>query len=105
MDHERMGDKSRRRCGSASRGWMCVLAAGLLVLAAGGEARAHPVPRRQHDRTITVRPTPAALVVDYRLDVDEYTVVYVDLPALVDVAELARLPSPEHFYDTFTRVY
>ena len=32
---------------------------------------AHPVPNENHDRTIVVRLTPDAVVVDYRLEVDE----------------------------------
>ena len=33
---------------------------------------AHPVPRDNHDRTLVVRLTPDAVVVDYRLEVDEF---------------------------------
>src|SRR3954469_1535055 len=32
---------------------------------------AHPVPRDNHDRTLVVYLTPAAVLVDYRLEVDE----------------------------------
>src|SRR5262245_48558206 len=51
---------------------------------------AHPVPRRQHDRTIVVRlggdPQTGrmAVTVDYRLEVAEATVVFDDLPAVKD---------------------
>jgi ABC-type nickel/cobalt efflux system permease component RcnA len=41
-----------------------------LIMAA--VAPAHPVPRDNHDRTLVVRLTPEAVVVDYRLEVDEY---------------------------------
>jgi nickel/cobalt exporter len=69
------------------------------------EAGAHPVPRRQHDRTISVRLSRGAVTVDYRLDVDEFTVVFVDLPAVLDSAELARLTTPAEFYEAFSRHY
>src|SRR5262249_46973443 len=39
----------------------------------------HPVPKDNHDRTILVRLTPEAVVVDYRLELDEYRAVR-DLP-------------------------
>ena len=32
---------------------------------------AHPVPKDNRDRTLIVRPTPAALVVELRLEIDE----------------------------------
>jgi ABC-type nickel/cobalt efflux system permease component RcnA len=71
----------------------------------GPAAQAHPVPRRIHDRTVAVRLTADAAVVDYRLDVDEFTVVYVDLPAVIEKEELARLSTPAEFYDAFARLY
>jgi nickel/cobalt transporter (NicO) family protein len=78
----------------------------LVVLATFvNEARAHPVPRRQHDRTILVRLSRDAVTVDYRLDIDEFTVVFVDLPAVLDSAELARLATPAEFYEAFSRNY
>jgi ABC-type nickel/cobalt efflux system permease component RcnA len=66
---------------------------------------AHPVPRRCHDRTITVRITPVAILVDYRLDVDEFTVVFDDLPALGDQVDLTKLHKPQEFYEAFARSY
>jgi ABC-type nickel/cobalt efflux system permease component RcnA len=66
---------------------------------------AHPVPRRCHDRTILVRLGPDAIVVDYRLEVDEFTVVFDDLPALGDQVDLTKLRKPQDFYDSFTRSY
>jgi ABC-type nickel/cobalt efflux system permease component RcnA len=68
-------------------------------------ARAHPVPRNSHDRVVIVRLTPDALVVDYHLEIDEWTVVFKDVPALLDKDELAKLKTPKEFYDTFTRQY
>jgi hypothetical protein len=52
---------------------------------------AHPVPRRRHDRTISVRLGPDAILVHYRLEVDEFTVVFDDLPALGDRLDLTKL--------------
>jgi ABC-type nickel/cobalt efflux system permease component RcnA len=68
-------------------------------------AQGHPVPRKLHDRTIAVMLTASGIVVDYRLEVDEFTVVFVDVPAVLERAELARLSSPREFYDSFTRLY
>jgi hypothetical protein len=66
---------------------------------------AHPVPRKSHDRTVVVRVTPTCIVVDYRLEIDEWTVVYVDLPALDDKVDITKLKKPEQFYDAFTKCY
>lgn len=66
---------------------------------------AHPVPRRCHDRTITVRLAPDAILVNYRLEVDEFTVVFDDLPALGDQVDLTRLHKPQEFYEAFARSY
>jgi hypothetical protein len=60
---------------------------------------AHPVPRRAHDRTITVTLALAdekkhvAVSVAYRLEVDEATVVLDDLPALGQKIDLRRAPN------------
>jgi ABC-type nickel/cobalt efflux system permease component RcnA len=63
------------------------------------------VPRRAHDRTILVKLGPDNVVVEYRLEVDEFTVVYDDLPAFSDQIDLTRLTKPDEFYDAFTRCY
>jgi ABC-type nickel/cobalt efflux system permease component RcnA len=84
-----------------------------LLLGLAGLSRpcqAHPVPRRTHDRTIVVHLgcTPdgqVAVQVDYRLEVDEFTVVFDDLPALDYKADLSKLRKPDEFYDTYTRCY
>jgi nickel/cobalt transporter (NicO) family protein len=58
----------------------CHLVIALLALVAlTPAARAHPIPRDNHDRTIVVRLTPEAVVVDYRLEVDELRAVE-DMP-------------------------
>lgn len=66
---------------------------------------AHPVPRRTHDRTLIIRLTQDALVVEYRLEVDPFTVVYEDLPAFDDKVDLAQFTKPADFYEAYTRVY
>jgi nickel/cobalt exporter len=50
---------------------------------------AHPVPKQNHDRTIEVRLTPRAVVVKYRLEIDEYRAVQ-DL----EKEEIARIRNP-----------
>jgi nickel/cobalt transporter (NicO) family protein len=65
----------------------------------------HPVPRRAHDRTIIVRLGPDKVTVDYRLEVDEFTVVFEDLPAFSDQIDLTRLSKPDEFYEAFVRCY
>jgi ABC-type nickel/cobalt efflux system permease component RcnA len=84
--------------------WLIFLALGLLALlpAAGS---AHPVPRRCHDRTILVTLKPGQVVVRYQLDVDTFTVVYDDLPAVDDQVDLTKLKKPDDFYAAFTRAY
>src|SRR5262245_15003488 len=77
----------------------------LALLFANTPAHAHPVPRRQHDRTIVVKLTPKAVLVEYRLEVDEFTVVFDDLPAAASSEDLAKLSKPVDFYDAFTRYY
>jgi ABC-type nickel/cobalt efflux system permease component RcnA len=85
------------------------LAAFLASLVALATVEAHPIPRRNHDRTITVRlhrdNDQLRVRVEYRLEVDEFTVVYVDLPALDDKVDLKQLHSPSEFYEAFTRSY
>jgi ABC-type nickel/cobalt efflux system permease component RcnA len=49
--------------------------------------------------------TTLRVVANYRLDVDEFTVVYEDLPALVDRAALRELRKPADFYEAFLKYY
>src|SRR5581483_660752 len=79
--------------------WLLVATVGLFPVA----ALAHPVPTKTHLRTIDVSLRPTELCVHYRLEVDEWTVVYVDLPALLDAGELRALTKPSEFYDTYQR--
>ena len=50
--------------------WLTI--SSLILLVATRPTCAHPVPRDNHDRTLVVRLTPEAVVVDYRLEVDEF---------------------------------
>jgi ABC-type nickel/cobalt efflux system permease component RcnA len=77
----------------------------VLFVVSSSALHAHPVPRRSHDRTILVHLGTEAIVVDYRLEVDEFTVVFDDLPALGDQVDLTKLRKPQEFYDAFTRCY
>src|SRR5262249_9791672 len=76
----------------------------LALVSLAVEASAHPVPRLSHDRVITIHLAPDAVRVDYHLELDEFTAVYNDLPAVLDKAELNKLSGRE-FYDAFTRAY
>jgi ABC-type nickel/cobalt efflux system permease component RcnA len=88
---------------SASR--LSVLILILISALRASPASAHPVPRRAHDRTIVVRLGRDKVIINYRLEVDEFTVVYDDLPAFSDQIDLTRLTKPDEFYDAFTRCY
>jgi ABC-type nickel/cobalt efflux system permease component RcnA len=81
-----------------------LLLIGLVLLAEAG-AEAHPVPRLTHDRTIVVRLTHEGVVVDYRLEIDDWTIVFLDLPAVDDKVDLKKLRKPQDFYEAFTRCY
>jgi hypothetical protein len=58
------------------------------------------VPRDNHDRTVVVRLTPEAVVVDYRLEVDE-TRAAQDLPR----SQYAGVASRKDFYAVFSRYF
>ena len=95
------------RLRSASR-----LTALVLILAFPAAGSAHPVPRNHHDRTIAVHliPDPArdqvVVIVNYRLEVDELTVVLDDMQPFKDDVDLAGFRNkPDAFYSEFTRLY
>lgn len=71
----------------------------VLVLPAPG-VWAHPVPRENHDRTIVVRLTPDAVVVDYRLELDEFRAT-LDMPR----DALGGFSNREEFCAVFTRYH
>jgi ABC-type nickel/cobalt efflux system permease component RcnA len=75
-------------------------------------ARAHPVPRSSHDRTIVVRIQPSAkpdhlaIRVDYRLEVDEATVLLEDMHPYRDEVDFTKYRNkPLAFYAEYARIY
>jgi ABC-type nickel/cobalt efflux system permease component RcnA len=83
-----------------------------LVLFVPAPVRAHPVPRSNHDRTIVVRLSWDAKVdrfvvfVDYRLEVDESTVLLDDMGPFSDQVDPAKFANKrKEFYAEFTRLY
>jgi ABC-type nickel/cobalt efflux system permease component RcnA len=78
----------------------------LIAVATGlcpGIASAHPVPKREHLRAIELRLRPDELCVQYVLEVDEWTAVFLDMPALFAEAELRTMTKPSQFYDAYLR--
>jgi ABC-type nickel/cobalt efflux system permease component RcnA len=75
-----------------------VAIATLLLLVA--LVHAHPVPANNHDRYLLVRLTPAAVVVDYRLEVDE-TRAALDLPP----SELAKVGPGSDWRQLFCKYF
>jgi len=78
-----------------------LLALGVLAAAAPA-ARAHPIPRGSHDRTVTVRLARDAVVVEYGLDLDLYTLIYTDLP---EQAGQNLFTQESEFCEAFERIY
>ncbi len=78
-----------------------VFVGGLLALSSG---HAHPVPKQTHDRTVVVTIRPDAIVVEYRLELDEWTAVN-DLVAVLPKDRIADLAKPADVYAAFTRAY
>ena len=73
----------------------------LLLCFAGSPALcAHPLPQKVYDRTIAVRLTDTAVVVDYHLEVDALT-ASTDLPDLVTRDKLADITTPEAVFKGF----
>lgn len=57
-----------------------------------------------HDRVIVVRLRPDGVVVDYHLEVDDWTLVFVDLAAFSDKVDRGKL-GPTEAYEAFGRLY
>jgi ABC-type nickel/cobalt efflux system permease component RcnA len=90
--------------------WMAKhLAVALVLWAACSAAQAHPVPKRVHDRTISVRlsadSTQVDVTVAYRLEADPFTIIFDDLPAVAEQVDLKKLRQPLEFYRAFTESY
>ena len=78
----------------------------------GSSAFAHPVPRGQHDRTIVVHLQPdlankeVVVRVDYRLEVDELTVILDDMPKAPEQVRFELYKDKRmEFFGEFTRIY
>lgn len=65
---------------------------------------AHPYPDSGYHRSINVLLLPDKVQVTYRLEVDA-AVVFLDVPALAEPAELPRITKKKDFYGIFTRCY
>src|SRR5438094_6576002 len=82
----------------------------LLALAAP-RADAHPVPKDHHDRTIVVHLNPTKenkvqVVVDYRLEVDELTILLDDMRPYRDEVDRRLFKNrPLAYYGEFMRIY
>jgi nickel/cobalt exporter len=72
----------------------------LLPLLVAPTLVAHPVPKSNHDRSIVVRVTATALVVDYRLETDEANVAF-ELPR----SEAAGIKSREELLEAYSRSF
>src|SRR5712691_10020734 len=88
--------------------WLCIIAFACLAVPAG----AHPVPKNNHDRTIVVRlqksakPNHLTVRVEYRLEVDETTVLLDDMKPFWDEVDFVRYKNkPLEYYAEFTRIY
>jgi nickel/cobalt exporter len=87
--------------------WRYPILSILWVLVEAGLSHAHPVARDNHDRTIVVhlQQDPESqrwlVLVNYRLEVDEFTVVFKDLKEFRDEID----PKSKDPYATFTRIY
>ena len=74
-------------------------------------ARAHPVPKNNHDRTIVVRlrpgPTAEQIVVrvDYRLEVDPTTVILDDMRPFRDEIDITQFKDRLDYFKEFTKKY
>jgi ABC-type nickel/cobalt efflux system permease component RcnA len=75
-------------------------------------ARAHPVPKNNHDRTIAVhlqksdKPNHLSIRVDFCLEVDETTVLLRDMEPFQDEVDYADYKNkPLEYYAEFTRIY
>lgn len=89
-----------------------VLLAALMALALAAPAAAHPVPKDSHDRTIVVRlgagsrPDEIVVLVEYRLEVDEFTVLLDDMKPFADEVDYAAYRGrPLDYYAEFVKRY
>src|SRR5947209_20589535 len=103
------------QCGRADSSVALRIAGALLLSAcflfSNSTVCAHPIPRENHDRTIIIRlggEPPSGEVevsVQYRLEVDDLTVVTQDLQGLADKFDVGRVHPTDELYDAFTPGY
>jgi hypothetical protein len=66
-------------------------------------AAAHPVPSQAHDCTVEIRLGEKAVVINYRLEIDETTAV-LDLSKELSTEEVRKLDTPRACYEALLRV-
>ena len=88
--------------------WLSIVA----LICGCAVVRAHPVARSNHDRTIKVhleksdKPNHLKIRVEYRLEVDETTVLLEDMRDFKDEADFANYRGkPLEYYAEFMRIY
>src|SRR5262249_10352286 len=64
-----------------------------------------PIPKGTHNRTVEVRLNREAVVVTYRLDVNPWTAIFEDLPALAEGGKFAKLVEDKEFYAAITELF
>src|SRR5262245_6710488 len=89
--------------------WICI---SLAIFGCTTSLRAHPVPKSNHDRTITVRleksakPDHIGIRIDYRLEVDETTVLLEDMLPFKDEVDFVKYRGkPLEYYREYMRIY
>ena len=92
-----------RACGPWSFGFGHSLVIGLWSLViAPGLAEAHPVPRSEHDRNVTVTWRADGIFIKYRLEIDEYTLLTTVARWLADQPGDTRTPiGPKEIADAY----
>ena len=72
----------------------------VVILSFVSSVHAHPVPKTNRDRTLVVHVTATALVIDYRLEIDEGSI-----PNELTAAEQARVSTRNDLLRTFTQSF
>jgi nickel/cobalt exporter len=82
----------------------CILLLGTQHPAIRSAAIAHPIPSRSYDRTVVVRVSAAAVIVDYQLELDDFTVLF-DVTAASGPEEASNLRGAGTVRTAFGRRY
>src|SRR5262249_13859718 len=80
--------------------WLLTLVSAVLCAT---PTAAHPVPRRAPHPPPSVPRRATGGAAQVRLEVDEWTVVFVDLPAFLEPSEMKRLTKPAEFYQAYVQ--